>query len=165
MRYYVSIAGRTIEVDLSRATPRVDGEEVPAELVSLPGTPVRHLLARNRSHALVAERAPDQGHWNVLIDSNRFTVEAVDERTRAIREMTGESAEALVKSVTAPMPGLVVRVEVETGQKVEAGQGVVIMEAMKMENELKAPAEGTVARIEVEAGQTVEKGATLIVLE
>jgi pyruvate carboxylase subunit B len=92
-------------------------------------------------------------------------VDAVDERTRAIREMTGAGEEEAQKVVVAPMPGLVIKVEVEVGQQVRAGQGVVIVEAMKMENELKAPADGVVARIEVEPGRTVEKGATLIVLE
>ena len=58
-----------------------------------------------------------------------------------------------------------VRVEVEEGQAVRAGQGVVIVETMKMENELRAPGDGVVARVEVTAGQTVEKGAVLIVLE
>jgi pyruvate carboxylase subunit B len=63
------------------------------------------------------------------------------------------------------MPGLVLKVEVEVGQAVKAGQGVVIVEAMKMENELKAPADGVVAKILVQERQTVDKGATLIVLE
>jgi pyruvate carboxylase subunit B len=63
------------------------------------------------------------------------------------------------------MPGLVVRVLVEPGDVVRAGQGVVIVEAMKMENELKAPADGTVARIDVQPGKTVEKGTTLVTLE
>ena len=62
-------------------------------------------------------------------------------------------------------PSVVMRVEVAVGDRVEAGQGVVIVEAMKMENELKAPAAGVVSRIDVAAGQTVEKGAVLLVLE
>ena len=63
------------------------------------------------------------------------------------------------------MPGLVVKVEVAVGDRVTAGQGVVIVEAMKMENELKAPVDGVVARIAVQERQTVDKGTTLIVLE
>ena len=63
------------------------------------------------------------------------------------------------------MPGLVLKIEVEVGQAVKAGQGVVIVEAMKMENELKAPADGTVSKILVQERQTVDKGATLIVFE
>ena len=165
MRYFVTIGDREIEVDLSGATPTVDGTPVHAEMVAVPGTPVRHLLVDGHSHAFVAQPAERRGRWQIALGAARFTVDAVDERTRAIREMTGDVGQETEKVVTAPMPGLVVRVEVEVGQAVRAGQGVVVVEAMKMENELKAPADGTVARIEVQPGQTVEKGATLIVLE
>jgi pyruvate carboxylase subunit B len=91
--------------------------------------------------------------------------EVVDERTRALREMTGGHEVEAELTVTAPMPGLVVRLEVQLGDRVKAGQGVIIVEAMKMENELKAPGDGVVARIEVEPGQAVEKGSILLVLE
>ncbi|MFL5381405.1 MAG: biotin/lipoyl-containing protein, partial [Longimicrobiaceae bacterium] len=77
----------------------------------------------------------------------------------------GTADDVADKVVAAPMPGLVLKVEVEVGQAVKAGQGLVIVEAMKMENELKAPADGVVAKVLVQERQTVEKGATLIVLE
>jgi pyruvate carboxylase subunit B len=165
MRYFVTLADRTVEVDLSGDIPLVDGRPVHAELAALPGTSVRHLLIDGRSYPLIAASGERKGQWEIAVDGERFRADAVDERTRAIREMTGGGAEETVSAVTAPMPGLVVRIEVEVGQTVRAGQGVVIVEAMKMENELKAPAAGTVARIEVQPGQTVEKGATLIVFE
>ena len=66
--------------------------------------------------------------------------------------------------VRAPMPGLVVRVEVTVGQEVAAGTGLVVVEAMKMENELRAHSRGLVEQIHVEAGQRVEKGAPLVTL-
>ena len=165
MRYYVTVGDRTLEVDLSGSTPVVDGVPVQAELVSVPGTPVRHLLANGQSYALLARPAERRGRWTITVGAQRFTADAVDERTRAIREMTGAGEEVADKNVVAPMPGLVLRVEVQVGQVVKAGQGVIIVEAMKMENELKAPADGVVARINAEPGQTVDKGATLIVLE
>lgn len=165
MRYFVTIGGRELEVDLTGATPVVDGTPVHAELVTLPGTPVRHLLVDGRSHPFIARAAERRGRWEIALGASRFTADAVDERTRAIREMTGGADLESERTVTAPMPGLVVKVEVEVGQQVKAGQGVVVVEAMKMENELKAPTDGVVARIEVQPGQTVEKGATLIVLE
>lgn len=165
MRYFVTLGGRTVEVDLSGDVPRVDGRPVRAELVTVPGTPVRHLLADGRSRALLATAAERRGRWRIAMGQQRLTADATDERTRAIREMTGGAEEEQEMTVVAPMPGLVVRIDVEVGQSVRAGQGVAIVEAMKMENELKAPADGVVARVEVEAGQTVDKGATLIVLE
>jgi len=165
MRYFVTIGDRVVEVDLTGTTPTVDGVSMHAELVALPGTPVRHLLVDGRSQSFIARPSERRGRWELNLGGTRFNVEAVDERTRAIREMTGGTDSEAEKTVVAPMPGLVVRVEVEVGAQVRAGQGVVIVEAMKMENELKAPADGVVARIEVQPGQTVDKGATLIVLE
>jgi pyruvate carboxylase subunit B len=92
-------------------------------------------------------------------------VEVVDERTRVIRELTRAAAGAAgPRPVKAPMPGLVVRVEVDEGDEVREGQGVVIVEAMKMENELRAEADGRVARVCVAAGDAVEKDQVLLEL-
>ncbi len=165
MRYFVTLAGREVEVDLTGATPVVDGTPVEAQLQALPGTRTRHLLVDGRSHALQATPGDRTGRWTIALGAERFTVDAVDERTRAIRAMTGAADDTADRTLVAPMPGLVLRLEVEVGQRVKAGQGVVVVEAMKMENELKAPADGVVASIAVAAGQTVEKGATLLVLE
>jgi biotin carboxyl carrier protein len=165
MRYFVTIAGRELEVDLTGARPVVDGREVEVHLAALPGTRTRHLLVDGRSHAIQAHPGSGGGEWEIAIGAERYSALAVDERTRAIREMTGDTGPDPAKRVVAPMPGMVLKVEVEVGQSVRAGQGVVVVEAMKMENELKAPGDGVVVRIEVTPGQTVEKGATLIVLE
>ena len=166
MRYFVTVGDRVVEVDLSGPQPVVDGTPVEAQLAALPGTDVRSLLVDGRSYAITARAGEKRGRWEVAVGGERFSVEAVDERTRAIREMTGgEGADLADKTVVAPMPGLVVKIEVEVGQAVRAGQGVVVVEAMKMENELKAPADGVVAKILVQERQTVDKGATLIVLE
>jgi biotin carboxyl carrier protein len=165
MRYFVTIGDRELEVDLTGALPVVDGREVEAHLTTLPGTPTRHLLVDGRSYALAARQGARKGTWELALGAGRYAAEAVDERTRAIRELTGGDAVSAAKVIVAPMPGLVLRVEVEVGQAVKAGQGVVVVEAMKMENELKAPADGVVVSIEVEPGRTVDKGTTLIVLE
>jgi pyruvate carboxylase subunit B len=85
---------------------------------------------------------------------------------RAIRDLTAaQDAHAGPLPVTAPMPGMIVRVHVQPGETVTQGQGVVSMEAMKMENELRAPTAGTVKAVLVQPGQAVEKGAVLVELE
>ena len=165
MRYFVTVEGRTVEVDLAGDAPVVDGTPVAAEVSRLPGTPVRHLVVGDHSHVLVATREGKE-RWDLHLDGERFEVEVIDERTRAIRAMTGQgAAPAGPKPVKAPMPGLVVRVQVEPGDRVEKGTSVVIIEAMKMENDLKAEGDGVVSRVLVEPGQAVEKGAVLVELE
>lgn len=162
MRYFVTIGQDTFEVELIDGTVAIDGESVEAELVDVPGTRLRHLLVDGRSWPLVARPGEARGEWDIHFGGQRFAATVVDERTRAIREMTGSTGEPRgPKPLRAPMPGLVVRVEVEPGQAVQRGTGIVIIEAMKMENELKAEAAGVVSRVHVDAGQAVEKGALL----
>lgn len=164
MRYFVTIQDRTIEVDLSGDVPVIDGRELDVDLEAVSDGPLRHLLVDGSGHTLVARPGADRGAWDIHLDGHHFPdVRVVDERTKAIRAVTGESAAAKgPKPLRAPMPGLVVRVEVEEGQEIEPGQGLVIVEAMKMENELKADAAGVVSRIAAEAGEAVDKGAVLI---
>ena len=100
------------------------------------------------------------------LDQQRFDLEALDERTRAIRELSGASSGPVGPApLKAPMPGLIVRINVQVGDPVQAGQGLVVMEAMKMENELRAQAAGKVKAIIASPGTAVEKGALLIELE
>jgi pyruvate carboxylase subunit B len=165
MLYHVTIAGRVLAVELDGGRVTVDGADVgAADVVTLPGTPVRHLLLDGRSVLVVAERG--QAAWNLHVDGWPVSAEVVDERTRAIRAMTARTAGPQgPRPVRAPMPGMIVRTDVEAGERVAAGQGVVVMEAMKMENELKAETAGVVARVLVTAGQAVEKGTVLIEFE
>jgi biotin carboxyl carrier protein len=167
MLYHVTLSGRTFQVELVDGRIRIDGEECgETELAAVPGTPVHHLLAAGRSHTLVARAGEQRGWWELHVDGTRHVAEVVDERTRLIRSLTkAQSGPQGPKPVRAPMPGLIVRVEVSAGERVQPGQGVVIMEAMKVENELRAEGEGVVARVLVAAGQPVEKGAILLEFE
>jgi biotin carboxyl carrier protein len=166
LRYYVTLGKQTIEVDLSGDSATVDGVRYVTEMVHVAGTPMRHLLLDGRSYPLVAHEGTARGAWELLLDGSRHELEVVDERTRAIRAMTARTAGVQgPKPLRAPMPGLILRVEVQRAQSVKPGQGLVIMEAMKMENELKAVGPGVVASIHVQPGAAVEKGAVLIEFE
>jgi pyruvate carboxylase subunit B len=163
MRYFVTIGRETLEVDLSNGAVTIGGQVVDAELREIPGTQLRHLLVDGQSWPLVAREGSVGGEWDIHMNGMRVRAGVVDERTRAIREMTGQSAESRrPRPLRAPMPGLIVRLEVAPGQPVQSGDGVVIIEAMKMENELRAESAGVVERIHVAAGQAVEKGALLV---
>ena len=165
MRYFVTVEDRTLEVELGPGKVSVDGEAVAADFRRVPGTDVRSLLLNGASHAVVARR-DGRGSWSLHVGGRECLAHVVDERTRAIREMTGEGSGPVgPRPVRAPMPGLVVKVEVEPGQTVDVGQGLLIVEAMKMENELRAEAPGRVRTVAVVPGQAVEKGQILIEFE
>jgi pyruvate carboxylase subunit B len=163
MKYLVSIAGRTFEVGIDGDRVSVNGATRRAELRNIPGTPIRNLLVEGSSWIVPMEPAGGRGRWLLQRWGERFEVEVLDERTHHIQSLIGASREARgPASLRAPMPGLVVRILVEPGEAVAAGQGLVVLEAMKMENELKAPAAAVVESIAVTAGQAVEKGAVVI---
>jgi biotin carboxyl carrier protein len=167
MKYFVTLRSRTYEIDVGGGQVTVDGEPFEAHLAAVPGTPLYHLLLAGQSWSVAAQGLDGVAplRWALGAVGERFEVEAVDDRTRQIQALTGRGkAPASGGVVKAPMPGLVVRVEVEVGQHVEIGAGLVVVEAMKMENELRATRPGVVETIHVAAGQTVDKGASLVTL-
>jgi len=162
MRYYVTLDARTFEVELGPEGARIDGRAVDADLAHVEGTDLRNLLLDGESYRLLA-RKQGGGRWEVHLRGRKIVAEAEDERTRTIRDMTGAvEGHTGPQPIRAPMPGLVVKLEVEEGDTVEAGQGVVIVEAMKMENELKAESAGVVSCIHVASGEAVEQDQVLI---
>ena len=166
MKYFVAVGGKEIVVELDGERLTVDGRAVDsAHLTALPGTPIRHLVLDGASFALAAD-AVGRGLWAIGYRGERFEIEVVDERTRHIRSLTSGGQKVVgPTALKAPMPGLVVRVAVEEGGRVEAGAPVVVLEAMKMENELRAPVSAVVKGIKVKAGQAVEKGQVLVEFE
>jgi acetyl/propionyl-CoA carboxylase alpha subunit len=139
---------------------------VHAELSDIEGSPVRMVKIGTHVYRVVVQKRQGRGRYTLWVDGYRFETEALDERTRAIRDLSAASAgPAGPAPILAPMPGMIVRVSVKVGDTVEAGQGVVVMEAMKMENELRATAAGVVRSVEVAAGVAVEKGALLVALD
>jgi len=162
MMYYISVDGREVKVSVHGSHVIADGIEQEAHLVAIPGTPLRHLRLGDRAWVLAVE-AGRKGEWALGLHGNRWDLEVVDERTRHIRSLTSA---AVTRSgpgtMRAPMPGLVVRVEVAAGQRVAEGDGVVVLEAMKMENELRAGASGVVRAVLVTPGQVVERGQVLV---
>jgi pyruvate carboxylase subunit B len=162
MIYHVTIGGRRLAVELGGDGVTVDGKPVSPEFERLDDGSVRSLLIDGVSHRIVARRTGSE-RWDLHVGGRRVLAEVVDERTRVIREMTGAGAGPKgPKPIVAPMPGMVVRIEVEEGEVVQAGQGVVIVEAMKMENELTSEGPGVVTRVHVAEGQAVEKGQPLV---
>jgi pyruvate carboxylase subunit B len=160
--YHVAIAGRTVSVELNGSSVTVDGRCLTVDIVRLGSSSVRSVLIDGASRR-VAVRRVSEGVWDLQLGSRGYRAEVVDERTRVIREMTGAGAAAVgPRPIRAPMPGMVVRIEVAEGDLVRAGQGIVIVEAMKMENELLAETAAVVRRVHVREGEPVEKDQLLV---
>ena len=159
----------------------LDGEVIPIEIT---GTGGRYRMALGGEVVLVDARPTGGGVWSVLLgqastvadvteENGSFVVHVegeayairVEEETRYIIRTRGGAAASAGQVLKAPMPGRVVLVGVAVGQAVKPGDSLVILEAMKMENEFKAGVRGTVKEIRVEVGQTVNPGDVLLVIE
>ena len=161
MKFVVELDGRSVEVDVLGPEVRVGDRTFAATLLRVSGTPLCQLVSSrgSRSYALTRQR----DGWVIQRGGVSWVGEVGDQQTRALRALKqtrqGKDAPGLVR---APMPGLVLRVEVAAGDEVATGGGLVVLEAMKMENEIRSPGPGRVKAILVEPGQAVEKGAPLV---
>jgi biotin carboxyl carrier protein len=162
----VAVVGAVARIDLDSNGVRVDGRPEAASLREIPGSPIRVLRVGDAIYEVVARRGDRRGAYAVTIAGVRVEIEALDARARAVRSFAASAATASGPDpVRAPMPGMVVRVLVAPGDVVRAGDGLVIMEAMKMENELRAKSAGRVRAVLAAPGTAVEKGAVLVTLE
>ena len=165
MKYVVTVNGERIDVTTDGDGIRVGDLVARARLADVDGTPVKVLRIGTDVHRVVMQRGPRRGEYALWIDGHRYDVEALDERTRAIRDLSSEGMRSTGPApLVAPMPGMIVRVNVRVGDAVQPGVPVVVMEAMKMENELRAQSAGTVSAVRVQAGAAVEKGTVLVEL-
>ncbi len=162
MRYHVTVGDVTCEVDIDGDTVRLDGDPIDICAPELVSHELYSFIMDGASHTVLAERS-GAGLWDLQIRGRHYRVDVLDARTKVMRDMSAAgSAVRGPAPVRAPMPGLVVKVEVEQGQLVEAGGRLLVVEAMKMENELTAAWGGRVGAIHVVAGQTVEKDEVLM---
>jgi len=163
MKYQVTIGGRSFAVDIDGERVTVDGREVRARLEPVPHTPLRRFEADGHTDMLGITREGDA--WRIQAGGRVWQATVLDERTRLVRELSGAGAASGGGGVVrAPMPGMILRVEVGEGESVARGRGLVVLEAMKMENEIRAPEAGVVTRIHAVPGTSVEKGAPLVEL-
>jgi biotin carboxyl carrier protein len=166
MKYTVTVNGADIVVDLDGENVRVGDGSVRARLTDVDGGPDRMLSLGNEVHRVLVRPGETRGKYTLWVDGFRFDVEALDQRSKAIRELSAATAAPKGPApLVAPMPGMIVRINVAEGDVIQPGQGLVVMEAMKMENELRATSGGAVRRVLVTPGTAVEKGALLLEME
>jgi biotin carboxyl carrier protein len=164
MKYHVTIGQEEFEIEVRSETEiLLNGKPIHVDFQSLADQPVYSLLLGNESYeAYVGE---SEGGLQVLLRGQLYEVEVEDERQRRLRrasEVEGEpSGEFQLK---APMPGMVVAVPVTEGETVSRGQNLVILESMKMQNELRSPRDGVVQRVRAKPGERVEQNQVLVTL-
>jgi biotin carboxyl carrier protein len=164
MLYDVTIDGKSYRLDLKRTegrwSCRLEGRELEVDAI-LARPDVLSLRIGNLAFEVKSERVANELH--LWVGSTRFAAEVRDPRSWRGRTRAGD--EQGPKKIVAPMPGKVVRLLVGDGDEVESGTGVAVVEAMKMQNEIKSPKKGTVQKILVMEGAAVNAGDVLAIVE
>jgi biotin carboxyl carrier protein len=162
MTYEVSVGGKAASLSIGGDSFRYRREngDVVEHTFSLAAAAdgTSSILMDGRSFTVTA-----LGGGEMLVNGRVFQVDVFDPRSLRSRKTAGVSEGR--QAIPAPMPGRVVRVLVETGQEVESGQGLIVVEAMKMQNEMKSPKAGRVAEVKTIDGATVSAGDILVVIE
>jgi biotin carboxyl carrier protein len=162
MKYITTIGEREYSIEIiNQQLILLDGIPYEVDFASVSGQPVYSLLVDGKSYEGYMYANDDD--WEVLLQGNLYNVQVEDERERRLRQALGEGpAQHGEFHLKAPMPGLVISVPVEDGQEVAKGDVLLILESMKMQNELKSPRDGKVSRIRVKVGDSVERKQTLL---
>lgn len=168
MKLRAELAGQKFAVTLQR-----EGEKISAEVegrqydleVHESGAGTYLFLHKARVFSFRVEGRPESGKTiNVVVGTTHYPVTLVDPKRLRGASSVGAHADEAAR-IVAPMPGKVVRLLVAVGEKVAAGAGIVVVEAMKMQNELKSPKAGVVVALNAEVGVTVNSGDVLAIVE
>jgi len=162
MKFEVLINNARRIVELQRTSERwsiaLDGHAADADTIEIAPN-IFSILLNGKSHEVRITPTPT-GALTLQTDHQEFTAELLDPRAWRGRRHGALEAEGR-QQIIAPMPGKIVRVLVQAGDKVEAGQGLIVVEAMKMQNEIRSPKSGTVERLLAKEGQPVNAGEVL----
>lgn len=162
MKYITTIEDREFTVEiLDDRHVVVEGVVHEVDFMQVGSQPVYSLILDGESFD--THVFPDDEIWQVLFQGNLYAARVEDEREKRLKAaLSGEASEREEFLLKAPMPGMIVSVPVVHGQVVQKGDVLLILESMKMQNELRSPRHGTVGRVRVAAGDRVEKKDTLL---
>ena len=162
MRYITRINDQDFVIDIIDETHiMLDGTLYNISFDSMGDQPIYSLLLEGNSYEAFVY--PDEDNWQVLLHGRFFLANVEDERERKLRLASkGSIAHSSEYYLKAPMPGLIIDVPVKEGQEVKEGDVLVVLESMKMQNELRSPKSGHVSRVNVKAGDNVEQRRTLL---
>ena len=165
MKYIATTNEEEFEIEIiDEENLKIKGTPRQVDFEAISGQPVFSLILDGKSYEAFVYQ--EDNEWKVLLRGNLYTVLVEDEREKRLRAASGSSiAQASEFHLKAPMPGIIVSIPVELNQDVKAGDTLLILESMKMQNELKSPRDGKVTQILVQAGNSVEKKQTLMSIE
>jgi len=162
MKYVALINNEQYEIEIDKdGNITLNGEPRDVDFLPL-GASLYSVITDSKSLEVAIDE--EQGNYQVMMGGRLYEGQVLDERALMMAQRRGGLGGGSGE-VNSPMPGLIVAVPVAEGQEVSQGETVVILESMKMQNELKAPIDGVVVSVKVEAGQTVDKNALLVELE
>jgi len=162
MKYITTLDGKEYLIEITdEHHVSVNGRLLEVDFVSVNGQPVYSMIIDGKSYESYVYET-EEG-WQVLTRGRQYNLTVEDEREKRLRAAAGgRVAESGEYHLKAPMPGLIVAIPVNEGDPVKKGQTLVILESMKMQNELKSPKDGTAGRIRVKQGETVEQRQALL---
>jgi biotin carboxyl carrier protein len=165
MKYITTVEDKQFLVEIiDEKHVSVDGKIYNVDFETVSGQPVFSLIVDGKSHEAYVQESDEI--WQVLMRGQLYPVKVEDEREKRLRAAAGGGvAETGEFHLRAPMPGLVIAIPVTDGQEVKKGQVLLILESMKMQNELKSPRDGKVSRIRVKPGESVEQKQALLSIQ
>jgi len=164
MKYVTSTGDESFEIEINGENDLlVNGQRMLIDFRSVVGQSVYSLIVNGKSYEALVQ--PTEEGLEVLLHGQLFQVSIEDERQRRLRQSTGSTTvrrgEFHLKS---PMPGLIVTVHVREGQEVKTGDRMIVLESMKMQNEISSPTDGTVRTLRIKPGDSVDQNQVLLTL-
>lgn len=164
MKYAASIGDTQFTVEIiDKGHISLNGKVMDVDFETISGQPVYSLVIDGKSYEAYVYVGEDE--WQVLLLGQQYTIRVQDEREKRLKSAGGDSLQDTGEfHLKAPMPGLVIDIPVKEDQQVKKGQVLLILESMKMQNELKSPRDGKVERVKVKVGESVEQRQVLLTI-
>jgi biotin carboxyl carrier protein len=164
MKYVTSTGDESFEIEINGENDLlVNGQRMFIDFRSVVGQSVYSLIVDGKSYEALVQ--PTEEGLEVLLHGQLFQVSIEDERQRRLRQSTGPATVRRGEfHIKAPMPGLIVTVHVREGQEVKTGDRMIVLESMKMQNEISSPTDGTVRTLRIKPGDNVDQNQVLFTL-
>ena len=161
--YKANVNGQDFQIEYGAVHQSIDGKDFKADIIEHKKGWF-HIIRDNRSfEAEVISTNPEEKIFVIKVNNNVYNISVKDKYDELLHSMGMDVAGSKkINDIKAPMPGLVLNVMVQSGQKIQKGDAMIVLEAMKMENVLKAPADGTIKKINIIKGDKVEKNQVLV---